>query len=504
MNESVPQLMVVWLALWTLIVFQCVTTRRQVPKPDSMSYEDVLVKYVLDAYKSRSKYGRPVLHFNDTQKVEFAIQLTQIVDLDEQEQVLTLNVWDQYYWKDDHIGWDPEEYGMVASVRIPSDKIWTPDIKLYNYADMRLDEHRNALCIVYNTGYIYWMPQAVYRSSCPIDVYAFPFDVQNCSLRFASWTYDGGKLDVSFYEDKNYIDLTEYTKSNAWKIIDVPAVRTEIKYSSWPNPYVDLKYFLIFQRRATLYNYILILPCVLLTSITLILFWIPAESPAKMQLGLTIFIAFFILLKLLEKNLPPGTSHMPLLGTYYCLNMIIITLSCFLNVLIVDLTAHGTRASKPPSCIRLFYNVLAKYLRMEDLVRPLKSSMDHVPTGPVDKRYDESDKWINPLDSGASTEALAQMQQDQLSKAGGSLAEIDQKLFELRSFIREQRNRIDEKDQKELMAKHWKAVALICDRIFFFVYLIIIAASLSYTLPMLTATVAERNATMLQIAGLKF
>ena len=38
-------------------------------------------------------------------------------------------------------------------------------------------------------------------------------------------------------------------------------------------------------------------------------------------------------------------------GSYYCLNMIIITLSCFLNVLIVDLTAHGTRANKPPGCI---------------------------------------------------------------------------------------------------------------------------------------------------------
>ena len=61
-----------------------------------MSYEDVLVKYVLDAYKSRSKYGRPVLNFNDNLTVLFAIQLTQIVDLDEQEQVLTLNVWDQY------------------------------------------------------------------------------------------------------------------------------------------------------------------------------------------------------------------------------------------------------------------------------------------------------------------------------------------------------------------------------------------------------------------------
>ena len=33
------------------------------------------------------------------------------------------------------------------------------------------------------------------------------------------------------------------------------------------------------------YNYILILPCVLLSSLTLVLFWLPPESPAKMVLG---------------------------------------------------------------------------------------------------------------------------------------------------------------------------------------------------------------------------
>ena len=150
---------------------------------------------------------------------------------------------------------------------------------------MRLDEHRKALCTVYSNGGILWMPQAVYRSSCNIDVYAFPFDVQNCSLKFGSWTYDGFKLNVSFYQHKNFIDLTEYVESNAWTIIDVPAERNVKRYTCCPAPFVDLKYYLVFQRRALLYNYILILPCVLLTSITLILFWIPPESPAKMQLG---------------------------------------------------------------------------------------------------------------------------------------------------------------------------------------------------------------------------
>ncbi|KAL8616956.1 hypothetical protein ACOMHN_041874 [Nucella lapillus] len=174
------------------------------------------------------------------------------------------------------------------------------------------------------------------------------------------------------------------------------------------------------------------------------------------------------------------------IGTYYCLNMIIITMSCFLNVLIVDLTAHGTRANKPPSCIWLYYNVLARFLRMTDLVRPLKAAIEKAKT--PNKRYEDSDKWTHHHDASASNEALAQLHQEQIIRSGGPMAEIEDKLCELRSFIRDQRKRMDEKDRKELLAKHWKAVALISDRIFFIVYLIIIVGSLGYTLPVLASS----------------
>ena len=35
-------------------------------------------------------------------------------------------------WKDIYMSWDPELYANITKVRVPSDKVWTPDIKLYN------------------------------------------------------------------------------------------------------------------------------------------------------------------------------------------------------------------------------------------------------------------------------------------------------------------------------------------------------------------------------------
>lgn len=141
------------------------------------------------------------------------------------------------------------------------------------------------MCIVTSDGSVTWLPQAVFKSQCDIDVHTFPFDKQNCTLKFSSWTYHGYQLDLQFKGDEAFT-LADYTESNVWEIIASPAKRNEKYYICCSYPFVDLTFELLVRRRATFYANILILPCVLLTSLTLVLFWIPPESPAKMQLGL--------------------------------------------------------------------------------------------------------------------------------------------------------------------------------------------------------------------------
>ncbi|KAK3729542.1 hypothetical protein RRG08_044057 [Elysia crispata] len=339
------------------LIFALIEATYSLTKHIELSFEDKLIKKLVARYKRRGKWGRPLQHYNETITIYYNMQLIQIMDLDERNQVLTLNVWDRYIWYDMHIKWDPQEFGGVDTIRIPSNKIWIPDIKLYNYADERLAERRDVLCVIKNDGRVLWMPQAIYKSSCEIDVQAFPFDIQSCKLKFGSWTYGGDMVDlmvlinVTGYTNGS-IDMTEYRKSNSWEILEVPAVRNCQYYTCCPDePYIDLSFTIIFQRRSAFYNYILILPCILLTSLTLVLFWIPPESPAKLMLGINIFVAFFLLLLLMEANLPPSAANVPLLGTYYCLNMVLITLSSFLNTFVVNLSFYGARRPLP-GCMR--------------------------------------------------------------------------------------------------------------------------------------------------------
>ena len=47
-------------------------------------------------------------------------------------QIMTTNLWVEQFWFDYKLVWDPEEYGGVKQLHVPSDHIWRPDIVLYN------------------------------------------------------------------------------------------------------------------------------------------------------------------------------------------------------------------------------------------------------------------------------------------------------------------------------------------------------------------------------------
>lgn len=149
-----------------------------------------------------------------------------------------------------------------------------------------MKEQREALVVVGSSGSVLWMPQAILRSSCQFDTTYFPFDAQRCILKFGSWTYDGKKLGLEFLNGLEQFSLSDYMKGTEWTIVKNSANRSEKFYECCPDtPYPDLTFRLIIRRKVAFYSFILILPCALLSTLTLVIFWVPPESPAKLVLG---------------------------------------------------------------------------------------------------------------------------------------------------------------------------------------------------------------------------
>ena len=69
-------------------------------------------------------------------------------------------------------------------------------------ADGFFEVHLKTKAKVFHDGLIIWEPPAIYMSYCPINVEFFPFDQQECFMKFGIWTYHGSH--VSFYKQIPY------------------------------------------------------------------------------------------------------------------------------------------------------------------------------------------------------------------------------------------------------------------------------------------------------------
>ncbi len=82
-----------------------------------------------------------------------------------------------------------------------NDSFWNIKILIYIIlttfsADGRFEGSLMTKVIVRYNGMITWKPPASYKSACTMDVTFFPFDRQNCPMKFGSWTYDGNMVKL--------------------------------------------------------------------------------------------------------------------------------------------------------------------------------------------------------------------------------------------------------------------------------------------------------------------
>ncbi|KAL3308902.1 hypothetical protein Ciccas_012560 [Cichlidogyrus casuarinus] len=243
--------------------------------------EKTLVNALLHNYDSNV---RPVVD-NSTPKAkgtsipqittEFGLSLIGILQLKEMDQK----------WTDYHLTWEPEEFDNLQELNIPPERIWLPDIHLYNYADERLVEIRSTDARVKHTGEIEWFPRAIYKSTCSVQIKHFPFDRQNCSWKFGPWSHDGYRLNITYFEQLPSLDMQFYQENAEWKVVEHKGAFTESRYPCCIEPFPDISFYIILERKSTWNVIILIVPCLLLSMLTLVLFWLPPETPAKMVLG---------------------------------------------------------------------------------------------------------------------------------------------------------------------------------------------------------------------------
>ncbi|XP_026149359.1 neuronal acetylcholine receptor subunit alpha-3 [Mastacembelus armatus] len=314
-------------------------------------------------FSNYNQYIRPVENVSDPVIVQFEVSMSQLVKVDEVNQIMETNLWLRHIWNDYKLRWNPKDFGGVEFIRVPSNRIWKPDIVLYNNAvgDFQVDDKTKAL-LRYN-GDVTWIPPAIFKSSCKIDVTYFPFDYQNCTMKFGSWTYDKAKIDLVLIGST--INLKDFWESGEWMIIDAPGYKHDIKYNCCEEIYTDITYSLYIRRLPLFYTINMIIPCLLISFLTVLVFYLPSDCGEKVTLCISVLLSLTVFLLVITETIPSTSLVIPLIGEYLLFTMIFVTLSIVITVFVLNVHYRTPKTHTMPCWVRtVFLGLLPRVMFM--------------------------------------------------------------------------------------------------------------------------------------------
>ncbi|XP_044227548.1 neuronal acetylcholine receptor subunit alpha-9-like isoform X1 [Thunnus albacares] len=315
-------------------------------------------KLLTDLFSNYTNALRPVEDTDHIINVTLQITLSQIIDMDERNQILTTYLWIRQVWMDAYLTWKKEDYDGLDTIRIPSSYVWRPDIVLYNSADDVFSSSMETNVVLRNDGQVMWDQPAITKSSCSVDVAFFPFDVQECHFTFGSWTHNGNQMDLSNALDS--ADLADFVPNVEWEVLGMPAKKNVILYGCCSDPYPDITFTLHLKRRASFYIFNLLIPCMMISFLAPLGFYLPADSGEKVSLGVTVLLALTVFQLLVAESMPPSES-VPLIGKYYIATMTMVTASTALTIFIMNIHHCGGEACPVPEWAeRFILNHLAR------------------------------------------------------------------------------------------------------------------------------------------------
>ncbi|XP_028460393.1 neuronal acetylcholine receptor subunit alpha-2 isoform X2 [Perca flavescens] len=191
-------------------------------------------------------------------------------------------------------------------------------------------------------------------------------------MKFGSWTYDKAKIDLERTEN---VDLNNYWESGEWAIINAVGTYNTKKYDCCHEIYPDITYFFIIRRLPLFYTINLIIPCLLISCLTVLVFYLPSDCGEKITLCISVLLSLTVFLLLITEIIPSTSLVIPLIGEYLLFTMIFVTLSIVITVFVLNVHHRSPSTHKMPHWVHfVFLDLIPRWLFMR---RPAPDGRRH-------------------------------------------------------------------------------------------------------------------------------
>ncbi|XP_010352860.1 acetylcholine receptor subunit gamma isoform X2 [Rhinopithecus roxellana] len=269
---------------------------------------------------------RPAERDSDVVNVSLKLTLTNLISLNEREEALTTNVWIEMQWCDYRLRWDPRDYEGLWVLRVPSTMVWRPDIVLEN----------------------------------------------------KSQTYSTNEIDLQLSQEDGqtiewiFIDPEAFTENGEWAIQHRPAkMLLDPAAPAQEAGHQKVVFYLLIQRKPLFYVINIIAPCVLISSVAILIYFLPAKAGGqKCTVAINVLLAQTVFLFLVAKKVPETSQAVPLISKYLTFLLAVTILIVVNAVVVLNVSLRSPHTHSMARGVRkVFLRLLPQLLRMH--VRPL-------------------------------------------------------------------------------------------------------------------------------------
>uniref|UniRef100_A0A3P9MGZ9 Uncharacterized protein n=1 Tax=Oryzias latipes TaxID=8090 RepID=A0A3P9MGZ9_ORYLA len=253
-------------------------------------------------------------------------------------------------WKNEFSVWDPDKCG-TEWIAVPRTLLWEPDIVINEFMEKNTAPPVPYLYLHYD-GEIYDSQPIRVVSSCSLDIYLFPFDIQKCSFTFNSYIHviDEIQLFLSGTGD----EMTETSKIYLCPInekyhLNVSGLFLQISIRRHPTTYVVN----------------LLLPSCFLIAVDLFSFMLPPKKMDRSLFKMTLVLGYTVFLLNTNQMLPITGDTVPLINVFLSMCLVMMVATLVESIFVTNLL-HGSADYPPaPRWFRDFvFQVLGRLVRI--------------------------------------------------------------------------------------------------------------------------------------------
>ncbi|XP_038551092.1 5-hydroxytryptamine receptor 3A-like, partial [Micropterus salmoides] len=240
-------------------------------------------------------------------------------------------------WENEHIKWHPEHFCGLYYLSIPTEALWMPDITIEEMTEMDKAPPSPFLRVFYS-GTVRRLNDMVLVSTCKMQVYKFPFDIQSCDLSFKSVMHSVeeiqlhellGPSEVLRWSHK--LMRTQYE----WLFINMSITNKNV--STLGIEQSMIVYTITMKRRSLLHIVNFMLPVLFFLCLDLSSFLISDRGGEKLSFKVTVLLAVTVLQLILNEILPSTSDKIPLIVTYCIGSFALMMLSLLETILVMHL-----------------------------------------------------------------------------------------------------------------------------------------------------------------------